>query len=91
MERLLRTLSALIQEVRDALKTSTISTLAYAFASLAPDLIRVTRAGDRSRIPRIVDNAVPSRQPDAAEPLRVGVAATFHRASEQSARRPPTL
>lgn len=70
---------------------SIISKLAYACASLALDLTRATRAGDRSRIPRIVDNAVPSRQPDAAEPLRAGVAATFHRASEQLALRPPIL
>ncbi len=76
---------------RDALKTSIFPKLAYACTSLALDLTRATRAGDRSRIPRIVDNAVPSRQPDARGPLRAGVAATFHRASEQLVPRPPTL
>ncbi len=91
MERLLGTLKVFDSEVSDALETSTISKLAYACVSLAPDLPCATRVGDRSRIPKTVDNAVPNRQPDARGPVQGGVAATFHRSSEQSALRPPTL
>jgi hypothetical protein len=80
-----------MQEVRVALKLPIIYELACACAWLAPDLTRATHAGDRSRVPRIVGSTVPSRQPDATEPLRAGVAATVHRVFEQLVPQPPGL